>query len=289
MKALAEFILRGRLQALIVALIGSFFPLISSAAIALVTLCKGAKEGTLLFLWVSLALVLLQQAGSENPLLTAVSIVSLGLTVLSAEVHRVMASWQWTLLAIVVIAVVSAQGFGLLMATSVSSLVATAQEMLNAVNSQEQDAKLGIAFTEPMLLGLVATILAIGCLMSLMLARWWQAGVQNPGGFQQEFHAFTVEAKIALILTAILIAGQFFSKSAQIWFDIAALPLFIAGIALIHYAVKQFGQGKQWLAFLYAGMIIVGKPVTLLLVVLGLTDSLIDLRSRLEGYKKPKT
>jgi hypothetical protein len=289
LKALAEFILRGRLQALIVALIGSFFPLISSAAIALVTLCKGAKEGTLLFLWVSLALVLLQQAGSENPLLTAVSIVSLGLMVLSAEVHRVMASWQWTLLAIVVIAVVSAQGFGLLMATSVTSLVATAQEMLNAVNSQEQDAKLGIAFTETMLLGLVATILAIGCMMSLMLARWWQAGAQNPGGFQQEFHAFTVEAKIALILTAILIAGQFFSKSAQIWFDIAALPLFIAGIALIHYAVKQFGQGKQWLAFLYAGMIIVGKPVTLLLVVLGLTDSLIDLRSRLEGYKKPKT
>ena len=78
MKALAEFILRGRLQALMVALIGSFFPLISTAVIALVSLCKGAKEGTLLFLWVSLALVLLQQSGTENPLLTAVSIVSLG-------------------------------------------------------------------------------------------------------------------------------------------------------------------------------------------------------------------
>jgi hypothetical protein len=36
-------------------------------------------------------------------------------------------------------------------------------------------------------------------------------------------------------------------------------------------------------------MIMVGKPVTLLLVVLGLTDSLIDLRSRLEGYLNAKT
>ena len=92
MKALAEFILRGRLQALIVALIGSFFPLISSAAIALVSLCKGAREGTLLFLWIALALVLIQQAGSENPLLTAVSIASLGIMVVAATVHKIMAS-----------------------------------------------------------------------------------------------------------------------------------------------------------------------------------------------------
>jgi hypothetical protein len=289
LKALAEFILRGRLQALIVALIGSFFPLISTAAIALVSLCKGAKEGTLLFLWVSLALVLIQQSGSENPLLTAVSIVSLGIMVLAAEVHRVMASWQWTLLVIVVIAVLSAQGFAILMGSSVTSLVATAQDLLNAVKSQGQDAQLSVALSESMLLGLVATILAIGSMMSLMLARWWQAGVQNPGGFQKEFHSFSIDAKIAVILLVILVVGQFFSQSAQIWVDIAALPLIIAGIALVHFAVKLFGQGRQWLAFLYVGMIMVGKPVTLLLVVLALTDSLIDLRSRLEGYKKAKT
>jgi uncharacterized membrane protein YobD (UPF0266 family) len=289
LKALAEFILRGRLQALIVALIGSFFPLISTSAVALVSLCKGAKEGTLLFLWVSLALVLLQQFGSENPLLTAVSIVSLGIMVLAAEVHRVMASWQWTLLAIVVVAVVSAQGFAILMGSSVTSLVATAQDLLNAVKSQGQDAQTSIALSESMLLGLVATILAIGSIISMMLARWWQAGVQNPGGFQKEFHGFSIDAKIAVILIVILVVGQFLSQSAQIWVDIAALPLIIAGIALVHFAVKLFGQGGQWLAFLYVGMIMVGKPVTLLLVVLGLTDSLIDLRSRLEGYKKPKT
>jgi hypothetical protein len=289
LKALAEFILRGRLQALIVALIGSFFPLISTSAVALVSLCKGTKEGTLLFLWVSLALVLLQQSGSENPLLTAVTIVSLGIMVLAAEVHRVMASWQWTLLAIVVVAVVSAQGFAMLMGSSVTSLVATAQDLLNAVKSQGQDAQTSIVLSESMLLGLVATILAIGSIMSLMLARWWQAGVQKPGGFQKEFHGFSIDAKIAVILIVILVVGQFFSQSAQIWADIAALPLIVAGIALVHFAVKLFGQGRQWLALLYVGMIMVGKPVTLLLVVLGLTDSLIDLRSRLEGYKKPKT
>ncbi|MGB2106031.1 MAG: hypothetical protein ACPHVV_02170 [Porticoccaceae bacterium] len=288
MKALAEFILRGRLQALIVALVGSFFPLISSAAIALVSLSKGAKEGILLFLWISLALVLIQQAGSENPLLTAVSIASLGIMVVAAIVHKVLASWQWTLLAIVVAAVIISLAFGILMGSSVTSLVAAAQEMLANVKNQEQDTQLSIELTESMLLGLVATILAIGSMMSLMLARWWQAGIYNPGGFQKEFHSFTIEVKVAVLLVAIVLTGQLLPNSSQLWAELAALPLLVAGIALVHFTVKLFGQGKQWLAFVYVGMIMVGKPVTLILVVLGLTDSLIDLRSRLEGYKNSK-
>jgi len=281
--------LRGRVQALLVALIGSFFPLISSAAIALVSLCKGAKEGTLLFLWVSLLLVLIQQMSSENPLLTAVSIASLGMMVLAATVHRLFALWQWTLLTTIVVAVVCALGFGLLMSSDVTAFMAMVQGMLEAVKNQQQDAQLNLSLTEPMLLGLVATILAIGSMMSLMLARWWQAGIYNPGGFQKEFHNFTIDAKIAALLIAIVLAGQLFSKSYQLWTDLAVLPLLIAGIALIHFAVKLFAQGRQWLACLYVGIMILGKPVTLALVVLALTDSLIDLRSRLEGYKNSKT
>ncbi|MDG2018259.1 MAG: hypothetical protein P8J25_02310 [Porticoccaceae bacterium] len=289
MKALAEYILRGRVQALLVALVGIFFPLISSATIALVSICKGAKEGVLLFLWVSLALVLVQQVSSENPLLTAVSIAPLGIMVIAATVHRVLASWQWTSLVTVIVAVFCALAFGLLMGSSVTAFMATVQQILDVVKGQQQDAQLSLVLSETILLGLVATILAIGSIMSLMLARWWQAGVQNPGGFQKEFHSFTIEAKIAALLIAIVLAGQLLPQSSQIWTDLAVLPLLIAGIALVHFAVKLFGQGRQWLAFLYVGMIMVGKPVTLILVILGLTDSLIDLRSRLEGYKNSKT
>jgi hypothetical protein len=175
------------------------------------------------------------------------------------------------------------------MGSSVTNLLATAQEMLSNVKSQEQDAQLSIGLTDSMLLGLVATILAIGSMMSLMLARWWQAGIYNPGGFQKEFHSYTIDAKIAVLLVVILIVGQLLPQSSKLWAELAVLPLLVAGIALVHFTVKLFGQGKQWLAFVYVGMIMVGKPVTLILVLLGLTDSLIDLRSRLEGYKNSKT
>jgi len=287
--ALANFILRGRVQALAVAFIGSFFPLISSATIALVALCKGAKEGLLLFLWLSLILVLIQQASTDNPLLAAVSIASLGIMVIAAKVHRHLASWQWTLLATIAISVACAFSFGLLMGSEVTAFLTTVEAMFAAINSKQQDAKISLDLTESMLLGIVATLLAIGSIMSLMLARWWQAGIYNPGGFQKEFHSFKIEAKVAVILVAVLLAGQFMSKSSQIWSDLAVLPLLIAGIALVHCAVKLLDQGRQWLAFLYVGFILAGKPVTVILLVLGLTDSLIDLRSRLEGYKNSKT
>lgn len=289
MIALANFILRGRVQALAVAFIGSFFPLISSATIALVSLCKGAKEGLLLFLWISLILVLIQQASTDNPLLAAVSIASLGIMVIAAKVHRHLASWQWTLLATIAISVACAFSFGLLMGSEVTAFLTTVEAMFAAINSKQQDAQISLDLTESMLLGIVATLLAIGSIMSLMLARWWQAGIYNPGGFQKEFHSFKIETKVAVILVAVLLAGQFMSKSLQIWSDLAVLPLLIAGIALVHFAVKLLDQGRQWLAFLYVGIILAGKPVTVILLVLGLTDSLIDLRSRLEGYKNSKT
>lgn len=289
MKALAEFILRGRVQALLVALVGSFFPLASSATVALVTLCKGSKEGLLLFLWTSLPLVVLQQVGGENMLLTAVTVASLGIVVVAASLHSLYALWQWTLIATVAVAIICAAIFGFLMSADVTALLVAVQQMFQTMQAQQADTTIANAITEPLLLGLVAMILAAGCLMSLLIARWCQSAVYNPGGFQVEFHGFTISSKVAVILLAIFLIGRLIPEGYQLWADLALLPFLIAGIALFHSTVKLFGLGSQWVAFLYVGLIFMGKPVILLLVGLGLADSLIDLRSRLDGFKNSKT
>jgi hypothetical protein len=287
LKALAEFILRGRVQALIVALVGSFFPLVSSATVGLVALCKGSKEGFLLFLWASLPLVVMQQVGSENMVLTAVSVASLGIMVIAASLHSVYASWQWTLIATVVVAIICAALFGFLMAADVTELLVIAQQIFEAM--QSADTPVASAISEPLVLGLVAVILAVGCVMSLLLARWWQSAVYNPGGFQKEFHGFTISSKIAVILLALFLIGRLIPEGYQLWADLALLPFLLAGIAMIHSTIKLYGLGGQWVAILYVGLIFMGKPVTLVLAGLGLADSLIDLRSRLDGLKNPKT
>ena len=287
MKALAEFILRGRVQALLVALVGNFFPLVSSATVALVTLCKGPKEGLLLFLWASLPFVVFQQLGNENLLLTAVTVASLGIMIVAALLHGFYASWQWTLIATIAVAIICAALFGFLMAADVTELLLIAQQMFETM--QSADAPVDSAISEPLVLGLVGVILAVGCVMSLLLARWWQSAVYNPGGFQKEFHGFTISSKVAVILLAIFLMGRLIPEGYQLWANLALLPFLMAGIALFHSTVKLFGLGVQWVAFLYVGLIFMGKPVTLVLVGLGLAESLIDLRSRLDGFKNSKT
>ena len=54
MRGLAEYVMLGRRQAIIIVLLSGFFPLlyfISAAVIALVTLRKGQAEGLILLLW----------------------------------------------------------------------------------------------------------------------------------------------------------------------------------------------------------------------------------------------
>ena len=285
MQALAEFILRGRLQAFAIAILGSIFPLISPATIGLVSLKKGIKEGILIFLWVSLPLLLLQQMSPDNPLLMAVTIASLGIMVIAAAVHSLMASWQWSLVTILVVSGVIAVGFNLFMGAYVDALVTAGQTMLLSI-AQQQAAEISLVVSLPLVLGLIATILLYGSVMSLILARWWQALLFNPGGFQKEFHSFSLDAKIAVLLVMIVGLVLFMPTDYLLWAYIVGSPLIFAGIALVHHVTKQLNLGSQWLAFLYVGLIIVGKPITVALVVIGLADSLIDLRSKLANYKK---
>ena len=285
MQALAEFILRGRLQAFAIAILGSIFPLVSPATIGLVSLIKGIKEGILIFLWVSLPLLLLQQMSPDNPLLMAVTIASLGIMVIAAAVHSLMASWQWSLVTILVVSGVIAVGFNLFMGAYVDALVTAGQTMLLSI-AQQQAAEISLVVSLPLVLGLIATILLYGSVMSLILARWWQALLFNPGGFQKEFHSFSLDAKIAVLLVMIVGLVLFMPTDYLLWAYIVGSPLIFAGIALVHHVTKQLNLGSQWLAFLYVGLIIVGKPITVALVVIGLADSLIDLRSKLANYKK---
>lgn len=97
MKSLAEFVMRGRLQALLVTLAGAgslMFCWISAAVIALVTLRRGVGQGAWLLMWALLpAGVLLYAFGDSGPLVLLIGTsvlalilrgtVSLHLTVLA--------------------------------------------------------------------------------------------------------------------------------------------------------------------------------------------------------------
>jgi uncharacterized protein YybS (DUF2232 family) len=67
----------------------------------------------------------------------------------------------------------------------------------------------------------------------------------------------------------------------RIWVQVASIPLLVAGLALVHCWVKVKAKGIQWLVFVYLGLIVYSPIIMALLVLVGLADSFMNLRTRL--------
>jgi len=285
LQALAEFIMRGRTQACAVALLGSFFPFVSPATIGLVTLRKGSVEGLLVLLWAALPLIASYSLSEGPALLTLVSIASLIMMVVSANVLRLTASWQSTMLISMLVGGLTALGTGWLFSTDVNLLVDSIGDMLAEVAAKQEAEQEPFIPGREFILGLIALILAVSALMSMFVARWWQALLYNPGGFAEEFHGLRLQPAVAGFLLLAVIGTTRLPNGYEFWAELVAVPLLLAGLALVHHVVKFLQAGRQWLVFMYVGLIFFGSSVGVLLVGLGFADSVMNLRSRLAAVK----
>ena len=278
MRALAEFIMRGRVQACLVALVGVVVPLVGPAAIGLVTLRKGNAEGVLVTLWASLPFVVSYFAGQSSPFVAVMSILALVNILLVANVLRVTASWGLTLVSNVGVAVVLATIAGLVFQNDLTVLMLDLTEIVtNASQQLEQD----FVLPPPSgVLAWVAWMTAFSALVGLVVARWWQALLFNPGGFQHEFQGIRLEPKVALGCCILIILGFTVLSDFQFWLQLASIPLIVCGLSLLHFTVKARKAGGHWLVLIYLGVFL-GPVMSGLLVALGAIDSVLNLRARL--------
>ena len=158
-------------------------------------------------------------------------------------------------------------------------------EIAASQDGQQTVGQESVVPTRPLVLGLVALMLSISAIASLLLSRWWQAMLYNPGGFGEEFHNLRLDIRVAglslLAFTLLLyLPGDF-----RFWAELMALPLLISGLSLVHFGVKALSQGRQWLVFMYVGLVVSGPVIGGLLVGLGIADSILNLRLRLTANK----
>lgn len=253
MRALAEFIMRGRMQACLTALLGSFFPFVSPATIGLVTLTKGSAEGALVALWALLPLVVGYFISGATPFLTIVSGLALVNMVVVANVLRQTVTWSVTLSGAVIAGGLFAGVSGVLFGADLASVVLEIDTVFEKM-SQQLDQSMA-APSGAMMLAISAWMIALSTIASLFVSRWWQAILYNPGGFQQEFHGIRLESKLGLSLAVLMGAGMLLPDDYRFWVQLASIPLLIAGLALVHYGVKVKAKGRQWLVFVYLGLI----------------------------------
>lgn len=123
--------------------------------------------------------------------------------------------------------------------------------------------------------GLIVLLTTVAC---LALARSWQAGLYNPGGFREEFHALRLAPRELAVVVVLGIVGMVLGIPALgmlLW-----VPLLVAGIGLVHGFIGLKGMNGLWLVAFYV-LLITTWPMILIVLLLAFIDSLVDFRGRL--------
>lgn len=292
---LARFILKGPSQAALVAAAMAILGImlapavwVSAAAIALVTLVKDYRQGLMVMVFATAGSMLFAMLLFSSPLVVLYFVLMAWLpawmaaTVLKNTVS-LAASLQLvtalSLLAIVVLYVFF-PGFGEIWRQPLDTLVQQlAQQYQGELSLQDLQQAEELAIK--LIPGLLASSILLGTMMSLFLARWWQAVVMNPGGFANEFQALNLGRVSAFIAALIAVAAAVIGTEAVYAMLFVVVALYLTqGMAVLHAVFAGRKLNTVWLYVVYFLMFFIPQIVALLVLV-GLADAWIDFRRRL--------
>jgi hypothetical protein len=265
--------MNGRRQAITAALLCGLIPLvnmISPALVALVCLRYGLREALLVAAWAALPLIGWAMAGDLTPLILLIGVLAL------AEVLRASASWQYALLAAILVGV--GAELALRIRPDFLVMLMTQVEAFLASGAGPQNAELTPEIMRGALISLFGVMHMFLAICLLILARWWQAVLYNPGGFQQEFHQFRLQPVAAMALMVLFVLASMGVTVLSGWVMYFVMPLFFAGLALVHGLIGLKKLSWAWLIAFY--LLLLNPLLAQLLIVAALMDSWVDFRGR---------
>lgn len=282
MRALAQFVMRGPLQAGGVAVVATAIPLlfwIGAAVVGLVILRLGVRQGLNVGLWALLPALGWGWFGQDPTALAVLLQV-----ILVASVLRTSLSWERALLSGSLLAIVTGLLLPMLYPELIERLVQAGVQLYqeyNAEMAKSFGSNLELVIRQTMNASMAGSYLVTGVGMT-MLARSWQAGLYNPGGFRQEFHALRLSPSVAVVCVVVMVGGSLIGLNPMLMAWAGGLPLFLAGLALVHGVVGLKGRSVQWLVAFYLALVFLGPSLMIVLLVLAFVDSWLDIRGRMK-------
>lgn len=284
MRSLAQFIMRGRVEAILVALVGGWIPFLSQSALGLVTLRKGWQEGFLVTIWAALPMMLSLWMSDVAPVMVAASLAVIVVAYVSSIFLRIYMSWAVTGVVVAISSALLAAVIIFILGDNAVSEVRLIFDRMLQAQSESQDSQQVLNSVQTWggagVSGFIACCIFVSSLAGLVLARWWQALLYNEGGFKQEFH--TMRTNVGLLGLSVLAyaACLFAGTQWQLWSALAIAPLVFVGLGLVHWLVERYKLGYFPLSMLYVGLTIV-PGIGVLLAALALSDVWLNYRSRL--------
>ncbi len=288
---MASFIMAGRIQAAIfvvlsttVSLLMPPFIVFSNAAIALITLRKGWQQGLIFTLLATTTLIILSVALKQQASSGLVAGLANWLPiVLIASALAMTQSWNKTLQLTLLISVAGVLLFHLMHQDAEAYWKPILEQMKPLLQQtyQLENSKIDDIINEASrwMTGTSASAMAIISIISLIIARNWQARLYNPGGFGEEFRQIAIGKQFSIaLLVGIAIAAV---TQNQLFLELVMVGISIfmfQGLSLAHALVKQREMSIGWLAGLYILMFIMLIQMIVLLAAFAIIDNFADFR-----------
>ena len=302
MRFLADYVMRGRMQAILVAAVMALLSLVlplltylSGAAVGLVTLRVGPRQGLGVTAGAMLALAVLCGAIFGNPLpgIGFALVLWVPVWILAADLRRGVDLARSVKLA-GLFGVMLVIGIYLATDNPVTWWQDVLQKVLSpalegAAKERIDEMTTAVAQIAKLMTGLMGGLMGLTLLGCLFIARWWQALLYNPGGFKSEFHQLRLGRRFALATMAaglllMISSGETMPMATDLLVVMVMLYM-IQGLAVSHSLVANGGANPGWLVLLYV-MAVLLPQAALTLAVAGFTDNWFDFRT-IFG-KKPK-
>ena len=147
---------------------------------------------------------------------------------------------------------------------------------------QRQNLQVAVESVLVLLPGILVTGMMSGIMLSLLLGRWWQSALYNPGGLVNEFNSLRLGRSLNLISSAFLLMALFSASELATMIVLLLLSLYLLqGVAVVHGVFELRQIAKGWLIGLYVMILFIPHLVVLPLAVFGLSDAWVDFRQRL--------
>ncbi|MBL4763285.1 MAG: DUF2232 domain-containing protein [Gammaproteobacteria bacterium] len=294
MVLLARFLMRSQLNAVLVisvtALLSLIMPptaLLSGGAVALVVLKQNSLEGLKICLMSLLGCGLLAYLVIGVPTFALAMAMAEWLPMLIvASVMQQTRSLGLAILSVASIAVLGLAGLYLWVGDPAAMWLQVLNEIIRPVLEKPESGfaveQVDQVITEAarFMSGALAASLVLSLSLSFLLARWWHAVLDNPGGFQEEFHHLRFGKAATVASFVVFVIAMALQQEFLLSMAIVFLTVFLfQGMAVAHAMIKLKGKSLGWLVAMYVAMFITPQFIVFV-VLLGWLDTWIDIRQR---------
>lgn len=297
MRGFGQYLMSGRMQAIfsisLLSLIAMFMTplayLLSGTPVGLISLRRGPLIALQVTAGCLLVVLITLGAAGLTPAIAVAFVLGIWLPVwFCSVVLRTTQSQGWMILATGIIGliyiIVTYAIFGDVQSMWRSVMFAWLEQAMTTARSDQ--IKPVLEQVIPYMNAAMASGIVTSISLTVMLARWWQSWIYNPGGFRQEFISLRLPRALLVVIaisTVLLMTGND-SIIASIAKDVLCVTLFLYvfhGVSVIHGIVAEKKLSRWWLFSLYFALIFFSLQAILFVACIGVSDSLF----RLSGNK----